>query len=187
MSETIKHSAKWILLLIGIGGAGLASLIFIRRSRQMKAREREIKLRQKLDRQVCFGRPGSVTVVVDSAEDWRKVEGRFLKKVDATRMIGLDCEWLSDGKTIGKVALLQLGLTDGLCILVRTCKMNGIPESLRDVLRRYDVVKLGVAVNEDGLKLFNDFGVVVNGAVDLRFLVQRYCPGIVLIILLSVI
>jgi hypothetical protein len=65
--------------------------------------------------------------------------------------------------------------------------MNGIPESLRDVLRRYDVVKLGVAVNEDGQKLFNDFGVVVNGAVDLRFLVQRYCPGMVLIILLSII
>ena len=56
-------------------------------------------------------------------------------------------------------------------------QLESFPESLRHVLGRYDVVKLGVAVAEDGHKLLNDFGVKVNGAADLRFLVQRYYPG----------
>jgi hypothetical protein len=31
--------------------------------------------------------------------------------------------------------------------------MEGIPESLAEVLRRYDVLKLGVAVADDGKKV----------------------------------
>ena len=89
----------------------------------LRSNERERKLRQKLDQHVCFGRPGSETIVVNCVEDWKKVEGRFLSKVDSTRMIGLDCEWITEDKTIGKVALLQLALTDGFCVLVRTCKV----------------------------------------------------------------
>ena len=117
------NSTKWVVLVSLISGAGLACWILHRRKKLLRSKERERKLRQKLDQHVCFGRPGSETVVVNSVEDWKKVEGRFLSKVDSTRMIGLDCEWITEDKAVGKVALLQLALTDGFCVLVRTCKV----------------------------------------------------------------
>ena len=118
-----RCSTKWVVLASLISGAGIASYLLYRRKKLLRFKERERKLRLKLDQHVCFGRPGTETVVVNSVEDWKKVEGRFLSKVDSTRMIGLDCEWITEGKTAGKVALLQLALTDGFCVLVRTCKV----------------------------------------------------------------
>ena len=52
-----------------------------------------------------------------------------------------------------QVALLQMALSDGFCVLVRTCQIEKFPESLKQVLARYDVIKLGVAVCEDGKKV----------------------------------
>ena len=171
------QSKTLILGLAAVGGLGLITWTIHRRRKLNEVKEFKIKLRQQLEGQLCFGRPKAETSVVTSMEDWSKVEDQFLRTVDATRMIGLDCEWLSDGDTSSKVALMQVALTDGLCILLRTCQLQAIPESLKHILSSYDVIKFGVAVCEDGRKLFNDFGVEVNGTVDLRFLVQRYCPG----------
>jgi len=54
---------------------------------------------------------------------------------------------------IFQVALLQMALSDGFCVLVRTCQIEKFPESLKEILARYDVIKLGVAVGEDGKKV----------------------------------
>ena len=46
-----------------------------------------------------------------------------------------------------------MALSDGFCVLVRTCTLVTFPESLKHILARYDVVKLGVAIGEDGRKV----------------------------------
>ena len=47
-------------------------------------------------------------------------------------MLGLDCEWVTElGGRRRPVALLQLATLDGLCVLVRLCRLRELPEDLR--------------------------------------------------------
>jgi hypothetical protein len=52
-----------------------------------------------------------------------------------------------------------MALSNGFCILVRTCKLEYFPESLKQILASYDIIKLGVAVGEDARKVFNPYSV----------------------------
>eukprot|EP00092_Neocalanus_flemingeri_P045105 GFUD01050253.1.p1 GENE.GFUD01050253.1~~GFUD01050253.1.p1 ORF type:complete len:571 (+),score=175.73 GFUD01050253.1:246-1958(+) len=90
-------------------------------------------------------------------------------------VIGLDCEWVSQEDKAGPVAMLQLATYSGLCVLVRLCNMATIPNTLKEVLARQDIYKVGVAVLDDSTKLISDFGLDVVSCVDLRHLVVRFC------------
>ena len=46
-----------------------------------------------------------------------------------------------------------MALSDGYCVLLRTCTMEKFPDSLKYVLADEGVVKLGVAIGEDGRKV----------------------------------
>ena len=96
-----KLSNKWIVFLSLIGGATVVAW-YIQKRRQ-RGKERENKLRQIIDRQLIFGRPCSTTVVINTLDDWSKIEESFLQRIDSTQIMGLDCEWLSEGKSTGKV------------------------------------------------------------------------------------
>jgi len=110
---------------------------------------------------------------VNSAADWALVLPILTRDLAILPVIGLDCEWVSqDGKT-GPVAMLQLATYSGLCVLVRLCNIPSIPNSLREVLARQDIIKVGVAVLDDSTKLITDFGVDVVSCVDLRHLVVK--------------
>ena len=111
---------------------------------------------------------------MDTVADWAMVLPMLTKDLSMLPVIGLDCEWVSqDGKT-GPVALLQLATYTGLCVLVRLCNMATIPNTLKEVLARQDVFKVGVAVLDDSKKLITDFGIDVVSCVDLRHLMVRY-------------
>ena len=64
---------------------------------------------------------------------------------------------------------LQLASNDR-CVLFRVCKMDGFPEKLREILVDPAIYKAGVGITGDQLKLHRDFGLVVQGAVDLSVL-----------------
>merc|ERR550534_115099 len=107
-------------------------------------------------------------------------------------MIGFDCEWDSTSgnaaetgsaaggsvdddaidaasTTTGKVSVLQISTTSGLCIIVRLLKLiansksledddetsqKRIPKTLRSVLKDESIVKLGVGLKEDSTRLW---------------------------------
>ena len=98
-----KLSNKWIVFLSLIGGGGVLAWYIQKCRNDKRVKEREEKLRQIIDRQLVFGRPCSTTVVVNSLDDWSKIEDSFLQRIASTRLMGLDCEWLSEGKSTGKV------------------------------------------------------------------------------------
>eukprot|EP00035_Acanthoeca_spectabilis_P009492 m.168035 g.168035 ORF g.168035 m.168035 type:complete len:393 (+) comp14741_c0_seq6:174-1352(+) len=82
---------------------------------------------------------------------------------------GFDIEWkvtFVKGEGQRSTALLQIGSTERV-VLFRLCKTPRFPPSLRDLLESPDIVKVGVGIHGDVLKLERDFGVSVDGAVDL--------------------
>ena len=105
-----KPLSRWFLIgsLVGTATVVAGWLVYKRRLRLSKGREIEKKLRQVIDRQLCFGRPRTTTVVVSSVDEWNAIEDMFLHTIDSTRIMGLDCEWLSEGKTTGKVKSIFL-------------------------------------------------------------------------------
>ena len=65
--------------------------------------------------------------------------------------------------------MVQLASKDR-CVLFRVCKMAAFPEKLREILVDPAIYKAGVGITGDQLKLHRDFGLVVQGAVDLSVL-----------------
>ena len=68
-------------------------------------------------------------------------------------VLGLDCEWVSQDGKVSPVSLLQLSTISGLCVLVRLCVMDNLPSSLKEILAKEDIYKVGVAVIDDKSKL----------------------------------
>eukprot|EP00095_Tigriopus_kingsejongensis_P011431 maker-scaffold222_size251774-snap-gene-0.18 protein:Tk11431 transcript:maker-scaffold222_size251774-snap-gene-0.18-mRNA-1 annotation:"exonuclease 3 -5 domain-containing protein 2-like isoform x2" len=109
--------------------------------------------------------------LVQTADEWEAVSPEVWSHVTAHPLLGLDCEWLSarqKGQGASRVALLQLGLSHGHCVLVRLHRLERVPDSLSALLAAPECLKLGVGVLNDAQKLKRDYGVVVQGAVDLR-------------------
>jgi ribonuclease D len=90
------------------------------------------------------------------------------EKAQDLQLVGLDVEWVDNGK----VALMQLALPDGSCILIRLHLMNTIPAELQYLLEQTDILKLGVGIKQDCDKLFKDYGIICNSWVDIRYIVQ---------------
>ena len=104
--EMSLSKPKWLAVISVLGTVGTASVLawlIYQRRRQSREKEAENKLRKMIENQLCFGRPGSTTILVNNLDDWNEIEDRFLRKIDETRIMGLDCEWVSDGKSTGKV------------------------------------------------------------------------------------
>jgi len=132
------------------------------------------KMCKEVGRHLEVGSGGCSIHLVNTAADWAMVLPMLTKDLSILPVIGLDCEWVSqDGKT-GPVAMLQLATYSGLCVLVRLCNMGNIPNSLKEVLARQDIYKVGVAVIDDSIKLITDFGLDVVSCVDLRHLVVKF-------------
>lgn len=109
--------------------------------------------------------------VIESPEIWEEFCHRILKQ--NIKVIGLDCEWVSHGKRALPVSLLQVATPRGDCGLVRLSKMSEVPESLHQIMQDRSILKVGVAVVDDGKKLGRDYGITVQGCVDLRYVLAR--------------
>jgi ribonuclease D len=88
----------------------------------------------------------------------------------SVKILGLDVEWkpVYGGYRISKAALLQIAAEDEV-LLVRLFHLqpNGVPPLLTKVLGDEKIRKAGVGVEEDGAKLLTDWGVRVEGIVDI--------------------
>ncbi|XP_017083906.2 exonuclease 3'-5' domain-containing protein 2 [Drosophila eugracilis] len=109
-----------------------------------------------------------INSVQDPATQW--VLNELKKHCQNFKVLGFDCEWITVGGSRRPVALLQLSSHQGLCALFRLCHMKQIPKDLRELLEDDSVIKVGVAPQEDAMKLSHDYGVGVASTLDLRFL-----------------
>ncbi|XP_005089945.1 exonuclease 3'-5' domain-containing protein 2 [Aplysia californica] len=108
--------------------------------------------------------------VIDTPQQWDALYPQLVEQLSRQKVLGLDCEWVLKKK----VALLQLATTQGLCVLVRLFKFDPVmPQTLVSLLSDKSIIKVGVAVNEDGKKLLQDYGLRVCGCVDLRHMLKR--------------
>ncbi|XP_039283645.1 exonuclease 3'-5' domain-containing protein 2 [Nilaparvata lugens] len=110
--------------------------------------------------------------IIHTANECHNAVLELRKKCKDIRVIGLDCEWVSEGKKTNKIALLQLASIDGYCSLIRLCALGNVPNSLKELLSDRSIIKTGVAVNSDASRLLRDYGVPCKGVLDLRHLAQ---------------
>uniref|UniRef100_A0A8D9EHF2 Exonuclease 3'-5' domain-containing protein 2 n=2 Tax=Cacopsylla melanoneura TaxID=428564 RepID=A0A8D9EHF2_9HEMI len=97
------------------------------------------------------------------------------------QVLGLDCEWVTIGSHRGPVSLLQLASPDGVCALFRLPKiyqydyfhdLKSIPQSLEDLLFNENILKVGVAIENDSKYLSEDYNVLLSSWLDLRHLAK---------------
>ena len=137
---------------------------------KVRLKWREINLsnlKSMLEKRMCYGRSEVTVSVIRSEQDCKNVE-HFIKSAKTHKILGLDLEWVDNGKA----SLMQLALPDGKCILVRLSLLFEIPIVLKDLLQQSDVIKLGVGIKQDCEKLFADYGISVRSWVDIRNVVQ---------------
>ncbi|ALC45804.1 CG6744, partial [Drosophila busckii] len=108
--------------------------------------------------------------VINSVHESQSVIRELKSHCETFKVLGFDCEWITVGGSRRPVALLQLSSHKGLCALFRLCHMKQIPKDLRELLEDDNVIKVGVAPQEDAMKLSHDFGVGVASTLDLRFM-----------------
>lgn len=113
--------------------------------------------------------------VVSTSEEWEKALVKLQAGLQMYNVIGLDCEWMSDlglGDDFEPedclVALLQLATLDGTVALVRMGHLRHIPESFRCLLLNTEVPKVGINIAEDCRRMYQDYQVMINRAIDLR-------------------
>lgn len=117
--------------------------------------------------------------VVKSFDQCRYYAQEIQRQCQKYPVVGFDCEWWTvPGPNRRPVALLQLAAPGGLCVLFRLCYMRKIPQALVDLLGDERILKVGVQSLSDGYKLLQDYGLKVNGTLDLRYMANSLnVPG----------
>ncbi|PNF14767.1 hypothetical protein B7P43_G08342 [Cryptotermes secundus] len=116
---------------------------------------------------------GDRVVVVNSARECEVVAENLLRKCADFRVLGFDCEWVSDARRRRPVALMQLASEDGFCALIRLCHMKQLPEGFKEILEDATIFKVGVVPYDDAAHLMQDYNIRVSGCLDLRHLMRR--------------
>jgi hypothetical protein len=85
-------------------------------------------------------------------------------------IVGFDVEWVKSNK----IAILQLS-SERICMILQMQALNEekFPRQLIDFLENKKIIKVGVGIDQDVLRISKDYGISIRGAVDLRALVQR--------------
>ncbi|KAM8706148.1 hypothetical protein ACLKA7_010433 [Drosophila subpalustris] len=156
------NTQRWALIAAGLG----LFYVLVRHRHSMLG-----LLRRKL---FLFGGSQSLhhkrIEVISSIHESQHILNELKTHCKSFKVLGFDCEWITVGGTRRPVALLQLSSHRGLCALFRLCCMKQIPKDLRELLEDEDVIKVGVAPQDDAKKLSHDFGVGVSNTFDLRFM-----------------
>ncbi|RUS23284.1 ribonuclease H-like domain-containing protein [Endogone sp. FLAS-F59071] len=95
-----------------------------------------------------------------------------------SNVLGMDLEWRAIFKSgqQSKTALLQL--CDGKSImLLQVCRMEEFPKKLRLILEDRNIIKTGLNIHGDALKLTRDYGILVNGLAELGHMARRVGDG----------
>lgn len=98
----------------------------------------------------------------------------LLQCIPLGQPLGLDLEWNFNPKTGAgyKTALLQL-CSSSLIVIIQLSAIKRIPPRLRQILEHKGTIKTGVAVKADCTKLTRDYGIRVNGVLELSSVARR--------------
>ncbi|XP_070497950.1 exonuclease 3'-5' domain-containing protein 2-like [Chironomus tepperi] len=89
-------------------------------------------------------------------------------------VVGFDTQWTQtfEGTRRNKIALIQIASHKGNVLLIQMSKLYTYPEELKAFLRNRNIIKSGIEVLKDARYLLEDYGLVVTGTFDLRFLAE---------------
>ncbi|XP_048757461.2 exonuclease 3'-5' domain-containing protein 2-like isoform X2 [Ostrea edulis] len=157
-------------LCSGMSNKGMGVFLFLQLRRYSVFTSLLRQVRRLLQTSVKY-RENKTVHLIKSPKSWEE----FYQKIQEQNVIvlGFDCEWVNHGKHICPVSLLQIATSTGDCGLVRLSQMSQIPDSLHRVMEDRSILKVGVASIDDGKKLLKDHGIVVQGCVDLRYVLGR--------------
>ncbi|KRX97772.1 Exonuclease 3'-5' domain-containing protein 2 [Trichinella pseudospiralis] len=121
--------------------------------------------------------PGNVRniYIVKSWDEWENVLSDLQLDIDKVPVLGLDCEWsagCSSNANCRNVSLVQFATAFGVCILVRLSQMNTPTSSFVMLLENSKVMKVGLGIEQDVKRLYLDYGIVVRGKFDVRYLLD---------------
>eukprot|EP00736_Rhodelphis_marinus_P000526 Rmarinus@m.28187 len=130
----------------------------------------------------CPSSGQDIPVLLTNVEGSADIVRDFLRYLDGCpvheRVIGIDGEWVStpsDAEAPSPIALLQLASVSQV-ILIRLTPFRrgsgagaaqGVPQSLKELLGRSDIVKVGVSVKEDATRLCVHLCLPVRGCLDI--------------------
>ncbi|XP_048235642.1 Werner Syndrome-like exonuclease isoform X2 [Ricinus communis] len=116
-------------------------------------------------------------------EDVEKAARELLRSIECQRKetvaLGFDIEWkptFKRGVLPGKTAVMQLCTGTDYCHVMHIIH-SGIPKSLQSLLEDSALLKVGVGVGNDSVKVFTDYNVSVKAVEDLSYLARKKIGG----------
>ncbi|KAK6266079.1 hypothetical protein QUC31_016916 [Theobroma cacao] len=100
---------------------------------------------------------------------------KIKKKETGQVTVGFDIEWkpsFQRGILPGRAAVMQICCDTSYCYVMHIIH-SGIPPSLRFLLEDSTVIKVGVAIGGDAVKVFNDYNVSVKAVEDLSYVANQ--------------
>ncbi|KAF8527901.1 ribonuclease H-like domain-containing protein, partial [Hysterangium stoloniferum] len=79
------------------------------------------------------------------------------------------------GQPLHKTALVQLA-SASIALLVQVSAMSQFPNSIKAILQNPAIIKVGVGIQGDVKKLRDDYGVNMNGSLELGYLARAVDP-----------
>jgi len=92
--------------------------------------------------------------------------------------LGFDIEYrptFVKGQPLHRTALVQLA-SNSIALLVQVSAMSEFPNSVKTILEDPTIVKVGVGIRGDVRKLWDDYGIDVNGCLELGYLARAVDP-----------
>ncbi|XP_023234228.1 exonuclease 3'-5' domain-containing protein 2-like [Centruroides sculpturatus] len=106
-------------------------------------------------------------------EDWEKIEDEFTSACITQKVVGFDCEWTYRKGNRQPIALMQIATARDICVLFRLCKFKSAPPfRLLRLLANHRILKVGIDIDGDYSKLLNDYGILIKGCLDLRYMIE---------------
>lgn len=117
----------------------------------------------------------TVTKMASDVDEW--LHNIQLAYQGKTSVVGLDCEWRPHiiRSMSNKTATLQLCI-DTKCLVVQMFYLDHIPQSLKDFFTDTKFTFVGVEVQDDAVKIQNEYGLRVTGTADIQALAMARWP-----------
>ncbi|RCH98993.1 hypothetical protein CU098_010431 [Rhizopus stolonifer] len=96
-------------------------------------------------------------------------------KANSEGVFGVDIEWppcFIKGRPENKTSLIQICAAKKV-LLFQVGQMKKFPQELQNFLESRVLLKTGVNLRQDGIKLYRDFGIVTNGVAELMTMVNK--------------
>ncbi|XP_021834571.1 Werner Syndrome-like exonuclease [Prunus avium] len=142
-------------------------------------RQANIRMRypvMKFGGQITYSRT-AVQVEKAAMEVLKTIEAK--EKEAGQTAVGFDIEWrptFKRGVPPGKAAVMQICL-DTSCCHVMHIVHSGIPQSLQLLLEDASILKVGLGIAGDSVKVFKDYNVSTKAVEDLKYLAKRKLGG----------